>query len=86
VPGENGIAQIIKPGLTSLTLVTLTVGLSLIETSFDNVIGATFGASYPFRPSQLAQRLIALLFVNQGLEVNQHGGDRGWESSQSYFR
>jgi hypothetical protein len=35
VPGKNGAAQVIKPGLTCLALIALTMRLSFIKTPFD---------------------------------------------------
>ena len=71
---ENSAAQVIKAEMASLALIALTVKLSLIETSFDDPLGAAFRATYSFRPSHLAQSFIALLLVNQGLKINQHRG------------
>ena len=51
--------------------------LSLIKTSFDYVLRTTFATIHAFRPSQLAYSLITLLFINQGLEINQHGDGHG---------
>ena len=83
VAGINGVTQAVKSGLTSLTLIALTMGLSLIKTSFDHLLGATFATSHSFRPSQLAHGLGGFLFVNQGLEINQHRDGHGLVSSQS---
>jgi len=38
VPSKNGAAQVIKPGLTCLALIALTMRLSFIKTSFDHLI------------------------------------------------
>lgn len=83
MPGEDSVAQVVKAGLANLTLLALTVRLSFIEPTFDNMPAATFWASYSFWSAQLAHSLVALFLVDQGLEVNQYRGGQGLESSQS---
>lgn len=88
VSGKNGVTQVVKLGLTSLTLVALTMGLSLVKTSFDYLLGATFITSHSFSPSQSAHGFIALLLVNQGLEINQYRDSHGlvsFKASQSRY-
>lgn len=61
---ENRIAQVIEAFVTSLALITLTLGLSLIKSPLDDLFGLADIANDAFRPSKLAQGFKTLGIIN----------------------
>ncbi len=72
VSGEDSVCQIIEAFLTILTLITLSFGLLLMETSSDDSSGIAKRTLSAFWPTQFANRVVALGIIYQLFYVYLH--------------
>src|SRR3954447_26514639 len=70
--GKNGSRQVIEAILTCLAQVSLSVPLAIVMTVADHASVTAVKADNTFWPSQLANDFIALRFVEQGRQLDQH--------------
>src|SRR3954452_12535386 len=71
--GKNGFCQVIEAILTCLAQVSLSVPLAIVMTVADHASVTAVKADNAVRPSQLTNDFIALCFVEQGRQLDQHG-------------
>src|SRR3954464_860256 len=71
--GQNGSRQVIEAILACLAQVSLSVPLAIVMTVADHACATAVKADNTFWPSQLANDFIALRFVEQGRQLDQHG-------------
>ena len=68
--GKNGVGQIIKAGVTGVTLIALTGRFRVIKTALDDLFGFTRGTCYAVWPAQFADSLITLNIIDQILDID----------------
>src|SRR3954467_10153520 len=71
--GQNGSRQVIKAVLACLAQVSLPASLAIVMTVADHASVTAVQADNAVRPSQLTNDFIALRFVEQGRQLDQHG-------------
>jgi hypothetical protein len=69
---KDGVGQVIELTPAGMTGIALTMCLVRMLPAFDNLGTLARRAAYVSGPPQLADNLIALGFINQGLNVNKH--------------
>jgi len=84
MPRQPRSGQLVKRGMTPFTLLFLPRRLGGIPTLLREFSRATGGATYPVRPAQLANGLVALDLVQQIVKVDHRGGTRGRALENSF--
>src|SRR5512136_658278 len=69
---KDGVGQVVKLTPTGVTGVALAMRLVRMLPAFDNLGTLARRAAYASGPPQLADNFIALGFIDQGLNVNEH--------------
>src|SRR3954465_6018113 len=71
--GQNGSRQVIEAILACLAQVSLSVSLAIVMAVADHSCATTVKADNAVRPAELTNDVIALRFVEQGRQLDQHG-------------
>src|SRR3954447_22316227 len=71
--GQNGSRQVIEAILAGLAQVALSVPLAIVMAVADHAFAAAVEADNAVRPAELTNDFIALRFVEQGRQLDQHG-------------
>jgi hypothetical protein len=71
--GQNGSRQVIEAILTCLAQVSLSVPLAIVMTVADHASVTAVEADNTVRPAELTNDFIALRFVQQVRQLDQHG-------------
>src|SRR3954467_1047054 len=71
--GQNGSRQVIEAGLACLAQVSLAASLAIVMTVADHASVTAVKADNAVRPAELTNDVIALRFVEQGRQLDQHG-------------
>src|SRR3954463_5274684 len=71
--GQNGSRQVIEAVLACLAQVSLAASLAIVMTVADHASVTAVKADNAVRPAELTNDVIALRFVEQGRQLDQHG-------------
>src|SRR4051794_41692140 len=71
--GKNGSRQIIEAMFACLAQVSLPVPLAIVMAVADHCCATAVKADNAVRPAELTNDVIALRFVEQGRQLDQHG-------------
>src|SRR2546430_8896821 len=79
--GKDGVGQIIKAGVTVVTLIALTGRFRIIKATLDDLFGFTRWTRDAVWPAQLADGLITLHIIDQILDIDLQRWTpvRGWD-------
>ena len=85
---KNGVGQIIKAGITVVTLIALTCRFRIIKATLDDLGGLTRRTRHAVGPAQLTDGPITLHIVNEIRDIDlQHWTPvRGWELRCHQYR
>src|SRR6266446_2638971 len=84
---KNGVGQIIKALMTSVTLIALPGQFCVIKSALNDLLGLTRGTLDAVWPAQLADGLITLHIIDQILDIDLHRWTpvMGWERGCDEF-
>src|SRR4051812_10026720 len=71
--GQNGSRQVIEAILAGLAQVSLSAPLTIVMAVADHSCATAVEADNAVRPAELTNDFIALRFVEQGRQLDQHG-------------